>query len=1387
MAALSSLLEQALPLDRPARSRWLEALAPEYRDLAEILREALIPTQIQDPALDKLATLPKVQSNNEDSLSGEGGLKPGERLGPYELIRPLGAGGMAEVWLARRADGAFKRDVALKLPLLLRARKDLEPRFAREREILASLTHPNIARLYDAGFTQHGQPYLALEFVAGMPLTTYCDDRRLTLRERLVLFGQVLSAVQYAHANLVIHRDLKPSNILVTGDGQVQLLDFGIAKLLSDGEAKETELTQLGGRALTPDYAAPEQIVGAPITTAADVYALGVVLYEILTGERPYRLKRDSRIALEEAILQADATTPSRTSPSESAAQLRATSPKKLARALKGELDTILLKALKKSPGERYATANAFGEDIGRFLSGDVVLAQPDTLAYRTIKFVGRHKVVAGFIAIVTALGIVASGAGLVAVRQTREAKNQAAQSLQAQSRLLTQAAAQRLKDGNVAGAQGIILEVLTNPAFARLHTPDAISVFQDVRSADAQLAVLAGHRDPLYTAAYSPDGTRIVTGSVDKTARIWDVRTGIELAVLANGATVTSANYSPDGTRIVTTSTTDKSARIWDARTGIQLVVLTGHGNSLFNAAYSPDGAHIVTASADLTARIWDATTGVQVTTLAGHSDRVQSAAYAPDGVHIVTASFDKTARIWDARTGAQLSVLSGHGGLLLLAAYSPDGTRIVTASLDKTARIWDAHTGAQLAVLSGHGNIVTWAAYSPDGNEIVTASKDQTARVWDAHTYAQLATLSGHGDSLQCAAYSPDGRFIVTASSDRTARIWDVRPRAQRGVLVGHDGAVTSAAYSPDMTHIATVSYDKTGRIWDARTGAQLAILSGHKAPIFRVRYSPDGTRLLTASNDKTVRVWNALTGAPLTVLSGHSTLLSGHAPSADGTVADAQFSPDGSHILTASWDKTARIWDAQTEAPLAMLSGHRDAVNSAAYSPDGTHIVTASQDKTARVWDALSGAQLSELSGHSEAVNCAAYSPDGAHIVTASQDHTARLWDAHSGALLTILAGHGGAINWVSYSPDGSLIVTASDDKTARIWDASTGAQLAVLSGHGDSVNSAVYAADGRLIVTASDDQTTRVWDARIPADLPTQILWNSSAEADPLRDTDRIQLGLPPDSRTRSWSGKRSACDETTAAAYDPDRVAGGATRENMSVEIALAACTADISKPAHSARSDYQMGRALLAKGDTPAARRQFELAASTGYRAARIDLADLQLDASAGTLDPGRAKSLYEAAWQDGVHIAGFKLGQLYELGVQVGDTPTGTGFQPNASKAWYWYQQAADTGEPNALARFGERDEKNALAEYDARRRNAILLRAFGYYAAAAERAHNENWPDDAWKNWRYRRASLARVLARDGLMQQVADAYQTVRDKWTPHPPTLSEQLEAKFHRGL
>jgi WD40 repeat protein/TPR repeat protein len=1362
---VKDLLHQAIALAPEARARFLDEICASDAALRAELDSLL--SVGDDLSAEFLQSPPTGKFSADGGGFGATGLTEGQLFAErFRLIRKLGEGGMGQVWLAEQT-APVRRPVALKLIKAGMYDETVVHRFQSERQSLAIMDHPSIAKVFDAGITPQGQPYFVMEYVPGLPITEYCDRKRLKIRERLELFIQACEGVQHAHQKAIIHRDLKPANILVLevdGKAVPRIIDFGLAKAATPESADQTLFTRFGQFMGTPGYMSPEQVDPniQDIDTRTDVYSLGVILYVLLTGLQPFEMKHRPRPALDEwlrELREQEPPTPSaklsidRETSIETAAA-RDTEPRQLVSLLHGDLDWITMKALERDRERRYATPSELAADLRRHLKDEPVTAHRASAAYQLHKFIRRHRVVAGFVGTVTVLSIVASTAALIAVLQKRQAEYQTTQALQAQARLLTQAAAQRLKDADVTGAQSIILEVLTNPAFARVRTPAAISVFQDIRAADPQLAVLSGHGDRVGFVAYSPDGTRIVTASTDKTARIWDARTGAQLALLSgHDARVSTVAYSPDGTRIVTAST-DQTVRIWNARTGAQLAVFRDPGVRAISAAFSPDGTRIVVSSLDKTARIWDAVTGAQLLVLSGHDDALQISVYSPDGTRIVTASRDKTARIWEARTGALLTVLSGHGGIVVSARYSPDGTQIVTASSDKTARIWNARTGEQLTVLSGHSDRVFSASYSPDGTRIVTASDDRTARIWEARSGAPIAVLSGHGGFVRSAAYSPDGARVVTASEDRTARIWEARRDTQLTVLSGHGDGVAFANYSPDGVHIVTASLDRTVRIWEASTGTQLAVFSGTHDFVIAATFSPDGTQIATGGSlDKTARVWDARTGAQVAVLSGHGDVIESTA-----------YSPDGRHIATASLDKTARIWDARTGAQLALLSGHGGSVLSAAYSPDGRSLVTASFDKTARIWDARTGAQLVVLSGHDQVVSAAAYSPDGRNLVTASFDKTVRTWDVRTGAQLVVLSGHGGSVQSVGYSPDGTRIVSASSDKTARIWDARTGAQLAVLSGHDDSVQSVAYSPDGTKILTASLDKTARIWDAHIPGDLGAQILWDTSAVTDPLPEVDRTELGLPPDARVRSWPTRGSACDQAAAAVYDPDRVARGALLENITVDIANPACSAEISKQERAARSDYQMGRTLVAKGDANGARLEFETAVAKGYRAARVDLADLLVLVSASTPDPARAVSLYKKAWQDGVPIAAFRLGRLYEYGLQGRGNSASVAFQPDASQAWFWYQQGADAGEPNALARYAERSENAALNAADPSKRNAQLLQAFRLYAAAAERAHEEDWPDDAWKHWRYRRASLARLLAQDGMMQQVADAYREV-----------------------
>jgi WD40 repeat protein/tRNA A-37 threonylcarbamoyl transferase component Bud32 len=1203
---------------------------------------------------------------------------------------------MGSVWLAERVDGLFTRRVALKLVHPALMSQTMAERLGREREILAGLDHPSIARLFDAGFADGGQPYLAIEYVAGSPFNNYCDAHRLSIRERLQLFRQILSAVQYAHAHLVIHRDLKPSNILVTEDGQVKLLDFGIAKLLSEDEARETELTRLGGVALTPEYAAPEQIARKPITTAADVYALGVMLYELLTGERAHRPARDSRGALEEAILHADPVPPSRLPLSDSAAAARDMTASKLSKVLRRDLDTITLKALKKSATERYPTANAFDEDIGRYLRGDVVLAQRDRLAYRARKFVRRHRLgiaIASLVLLTVAIGLAATTYEASIASRQRDA------ALQAQLRSATQTAAARLKDGDVSAVLGIILEVLSQQGARRSDTPEALSVFQEARAADFQASVIGRHADRVRSVAFSPRGDRIATASDDATARIWDAVTGQQILLLTGHvAPVTSVAFSPDGRHLVTGSL-DQSARVWETATGREILRLSGHTDGLRSVAFSPDGTKIVTGSRDKTARIWDAQTGREIIRLPGHAEWVTSAAFSPDGRQVVTGSFDTTAMIWDAGSGRQLLKLVGHSDRLTWAVFSPDGKRIVTASADKTARVWDAASGKQLLVLAGHADRLTFAAFSPDGRRIVTTAFDKVARLWDADSGRLLQVLIGHTDFVEGAAFSPDGRWVATASDDRTARLWDTFPHRQLLVLAGHVQSVFSAAFSPDGRRIATAGTDKTVRVWDAATGQTLVVGRGHTGSLASVAFSPDGARLITGSMDKTARIWDATTGLELARLNGHA-----------DTVGSAYFSPDAGRVVTASLDRTARVWDPSTGRVIALLSGHKDFVETAAFSPDGKRIVTASNDRTARIWDAATGRQLKVLSGHKDQVVSAVFSPDGRRIATASADRTARLWDAADGSALLTFAGHRDVVETVAFSPDGRELVTASGDKTARIWDATTGEQLAALSGHGDIVESALFSPDGGRIITSSDDGTARIWDAHVPA-LGNQILWAEAAQFDVLSVEQEFQLGLPASDDARRWQAGRSACDETAGAPYDPDRRASGVMPDQIAPDIALEAC----AEAGGVARSLYQRGRAQHAGGHDAEARHDLEDAIAHGYRSARVDLGMLLTEPASGLIDTQRAILLYERAWSDGVARAAFELGRLYEHAPS--EPAAGKSSEADEARAWLWYRRAADAGEPGALARFARKADDAAFAAPSAAEQRSRFLEAFEFW----------------------------------------------------------------------
>lgn len=379
---VSSLLDQLLELPTAQRELRLAHLRASDPTLADDLERLLAHERDSQEFMAQPLWTAAPEASRAGSL-----------VGPYRLLRPLGEGGMGEVWLAERADGLYQRQVALKLLRSGYADSGLRQRFSREREILARLQHPNLAQLLDAGVDLQGQPYLALAYVEGEPITPCCQRLQLPLERRLHLMLQVCAVVSHAHANLIVHRDLKPSNILVTTDGEVKLLDFGIAKLIDDEGARAAAVhPPTEARAFTLHYAAPEQVRGEPVTTLTDVYSLGVVLFEVITGRKPYRLRRHSDAEWERSILE---VTPPRASAMLLRSDTAATpdpAARRLARRLRGDLDTILLRALQKEPAQRYASVEALAEDLRRFLEGRPIHARPQRTLYRLQKYIGRHR-----------------------------------------------------------------------------------------------------------------------------------------------------------------------------------------------------------------------------------------------------------------------------------------------------------------------------------------------------------------------------------------------------------------------------------------------------------------------------------------------------------------------------------------------------------------------------------------------------------------------------------------------------------------------------------------------------------------------------------------------------------------------------------------------------------------------------------------------------------------------------------------------------------------------------------------------------------------------------------------------------------------------------------
>ncbi|MDB6035293.1 MAG: pknB 19 [Verrucomicrobiales bacterium] len=1064
--------------------------------------------------------------------------KPGDRIGRYKLLQKIGEGGCGVVYMADQEE-PVRRKVALKVIKLGMDTKNVITRFEAERQALAMMDHPNIARVLDAGATEKGRPYFVMELVRGVRITDYCDGNNLTTGNRLKLFIQVCHAIQHAHQKGIIHRDIKPSNILVTlhdGIPVPKVIDFGIAKATEQPLTDNTLFTEFNTFIGTPAYMSPEQaeMSGLDVDTRSDIYSLGVLLYELLVGQPPFDPDALLKGGLDECrrtIREREPVRPSnRLSTMNQAeltttAQQRHTDPPRLIHSLRGDLDWIAMKCLEKDRTRRYSSASDLAADVQRFLDGEIVTARPPSQMYRLRKMARRHR---GMVAAAAGLTVTLLVGGAVSTWQAVRATNaerMAQAATRAEKGLRQQAegasasaqlneyvadinlAQQSLTAGNYGRAVQLLNKHRRQPGQPDLRGFEWRYLWQQSRG-DEHTAFHT-FDGPVQAVAVAPAGNLLAIGGTDQ-MEVWNLAERRLLHKTKKAAL--SLAFLPDNLHLVAAGR--GSVRVWNVDEWDEPRNLPGNAAPI---ALSPDGRTLATAERQFPreeiVRLWDTSDWKSQKTLSGAS---RPLAFSPDA-KILASESKGLITLRPLTSGAKAVILEGSTNLFggrgpfsrmdrgvafsldgnsrmdRGLAFSPDGKYVVGARNTLSEHgvfvlsVWDAASGEEEGTIPDdpehieHTGTICSLAFSPDGHTLATASMDYSIRLWDFNTRQRLATFQGHLSEVLSLAFTPDGQSLVSGAKDGEVRIWPIRPRQKEDTFAG---VKQPLGFSRDGQTLAALNREGVMVFINLQTEQiQQQISLDHG----RFRFGMFGTALSLSEDLSTlvqgrengqVKIWNTTTG--------HTNLIK----AAQNPIEQVALSPDGNWLVTRARDTGYRRWDLRTRDYKAW----RVEAQKVLFSPDGTLIATYGRSNTVQLWDTATLTLRSTLTSEeafafpiSATATPAAFSPDGQLFAIACQDDAIRIWEAASGKMIGTCAGHKQGIFSIAFSPDGRTLATDSDDSTLKLWNVATQQELLTMRRLGVALRALVFSKDGQVLAagTSGSSPSGGLYFYRAPA--------------------------------------------------------------------------------------------------------------------------------------------------------------------------------------------------------------------------------------------------------------------------------------------------------------